>query len=333
NINNDTNIIEEQEDPLYNKIRNSLQKELKVDPLTVESLFDNLSNKKCKKSHPLHEYLEPSESGFYICYIPYKEQHPPLQWQKSTGISTIKSYFKKYHTNIYNKVELEIKKTKPIQPYRIDNESKVKRITYLLIKWIICNQQSFIVIKDSSFIELIEELDEWYRLPSRQTISNQIKAIYKKQQLLLKEFLKTTRKFAITTDLWTACNNSDYLSIMLHWINDNWTTLMLSSSSHPTLEDLHLIFTTIKRSLEKIINNTVKETTPKLVAIAIVIKLDDSSSQTDTLQLTSRDYFKKALKRSLDSPDVASELRNYLMLAEVDCEVLSWWRAHANNQN
>ncbi|CAG8691313.1 14855_t:CDS:1, partial [Dentiscutata heterogama] len=150
-------------------------------------------------------------------------------------------------------------------------------------------------------------------------------------------------------------------------------TLMLSSSSHPTLGDLHLIFTTIKRSLEEIINNIVEETTPKLVATAIVIKLDEywqkldqssfmiaplnpniklllydakkqhkaqqyieniyskyitsnasSSFQTDTLQLTSYNYFKKALKRSSDSPGVTSELRNYLMLAEVDCEVLSW---------
>ncbi|CAG8753470.1 11403_t:CDS:2 [Dentiscutata erythropus] len=249
-INNDTNIIEEQEDSLYNEIRDFLQKELKVDPLTVESLFDNLSNKKCKKT------------SFFT---------PPLQWQKSTGISTIKSHFKKYHTDIYNKVELEIKKTKMIQPYGIDNESKVKRITYLLIKWIICNQQSFIVIKDPSFIELIEELDK-----------------------------------------------CDYLSITPHWINDNWSeqkllldlvpvkdnytrlnisnaeiynllnpvyqaTLMLSSSSHPTLGDLHLIFTTIKRSLEEIINNTVEETTPKLVATAMAIKLDEYWQKLDQL--------------------------------------------------
>ncbi|CAG8785611.1 15743_t:CDS:1, partial [Racocetra fulgida] len=45
-----------------------------------------------------------------------------------------------------------------------------------------------------------------------------------------------------------------------------------------------------------------------------------SSSQTDTLQLTSRDYFKKALKRSFNSPSETSELRNYLMSSEVDCE-------------
>ncbi|CAG8744650.1 1401_t:CDS:1, partial [Dentiscutata heterogama] len=180
--NNDTNIIEEQ-DLLYNEIRDSLQKELKVDSLTVESLFDNSSNKKCKKPHPLREYLEPSECELYICYKPCIGQRPQLKWQKLTGISTIKSHFKKYHTTIYNQVELELKKTKTVQPYGIDNELKVKRITYLLIKWIICNQQSFIVVKDPSFIELIEELDKQYRLPSRQTISNQIEAIYQKQQL------------------------------------------------------------------------------------------------------------------------------------------------------
>ncbi|CAG8823675.1 12511_t:CDS:1, partial [Dentiscutata erythropus] len=45
-----------------------------------------------------------------------------------------------------------------------------------------------------------------------------------------------------------------------------------------------------------------------------------SSSKTNTVQLTSHDYFKKALKCLFDSPGVASKLRNYLKSAEVDCE-------------
>ncbi|CAG8800731.1 12246_t:CDS:1, partial [Dentiscutata erythropus] len=45
-----------------------------------------------------------------------------------------------------------------------------------------------------------------------------------------------------------------------------------------------------------------------------------SSSKTNTVQLTSCDYFKKALKHSFNSPGVASELRNYLKSAEVDCK-------------
>ncbi|CAG8730947.1 6474_t:CDS:2, partial [Cetraspora pellucida] len=60
NINKDINMIKEL-DPLYNEIHDSLQKRLKVDPLTVELLFNN-SNKKHKKPHPLYEYLEPSEN-------------------------------------------------------------------------------------------------------------------------------------------------------------------------------------------------------------------------------------------------------------------------------
>ncbi|CAG8448272.1 9328_t:CDS:1 [Dentiscutata heterogama] len=135
---------------------------------------------------------------------------------------------------------------------------------------------------------------------------------------------------------------------------------MFSSSSHPTLGDLYLIFTTINRSLEEIINNTIEETTPKLITIAMSIKLDeywqklDQSSfmialldpniklslydlgkqhkaqqyienlyskyiisnasslfQTDTLKLTSCDYFKKAFRGPFNSPGITSELRNY----------------------
>ncbi|CAG8799412.1 14208_t:CDS:2, partial [Dentiscutata erythropus] len=136
-------------------------------------------------------------------------QRPQVKWQKSTGISTIKTHFRKYHVDIYNQIELELKKNKTVQPYRIDNEAKIK------------------LVKDLSFVELIEELDEWYRLPSRQTISNQIEAIYQNQKLLLKNFLKTIRKLAIITDSWTACNNSNYMSITLYWINDNWNAPLL----------------------------------------------------------------------------------------------------------
>ncbi|CAG8691993.1 15238_t:CDS:2, partial [Cetraspora pellucida] len=172
------------------------------------------------------------------------------------------------------------------------------------------------------------------------------------------------------TDILVASNNSLKL---------NYPTEL---ECHPTLGDLHLIFTTINKSLEEIIDNTVNETTPKLVATAMAIKFDEYwqkldqssfmiapldpniklslynaekqhkaqqyienlyskystsnaslSSQTNSLQLTSRNYFKKTLKRSFDSSSVTSELRNYLISAEVDCEVLSWWKAHANNRN
>ncbi|CAG8783467.1 12872_t:CDS:2, partial [Dentiscutata erythropus] len=196
-------------------------------------------------------------------------------------------------------LKLEFKKTKTVQSYGIDNEAKVKCITYLLIKWIICNQQPFMVVEDPSFVEFIKELDEY----------------------------------------------------------------------HPTLEDLHLIFTTINRSFDEIIYNTSEETTTKLVTTVMAIKFDEywqkldqssfiiaslnpnvklslyntekqykaqeymknlyskyntsntsSSSKMNTVQLTSRDYFKKAFKHSFNSPGVASELQNYLKLAEVDCE-------------
>jgi len=30
------------------------------------------------------------------------------------------------------------------------------------------------------------------------------------------------QKMSITTDAWTACNNQEYLSITLHWIDKEW---------------------------------------------------------------------------------------------------------------
>ena len=31
-------------------------------------------------------------------------------------------------------------------------------------------------------------------------------------------------KFTITTDVWSSCTNLGYFAIMLHWINENWSS-------------------------------------------------------------------------------------------------------------
>ncbi|CAG8663031.1 18199_t:CDS:2, partial [Racocetra fulgida] len=148
------------------------------------------SNKKCKLSNPLRDYLVPSTSGYIVCCTLCE-----VSWKKSTGISTIKRHFKKFHKDIYDQLQEEIQRNKTIEPYGPNDEVKVKRITYLLI----------------NFRELINELDKQYRLPCRKTISNQVNAIYQTQQL---------------------------------------------------------------NFLEDMINGSIEDTTPKLVATAMAIKLD-----------------------------------------------------------
>ncbi|CAG8457507.1 600_t:CDS:2 [Acaulospora morrowiae] len=50
-----------------------------------------------------------------------------------------------------------------------------------------------------------------------------IKNLYEKQCDILKTYFNNlSSKVALTTDIWTACTNQAYMSITLHWIDDNW---------------------------------------------------------------------------------------------------------------
>ncbi|CAG8610784.1 6523_t:CDS:2 [Acaulospora morrowiae] len=107
---------------------------------------------------------------------------------------------------------------------------------------------------------------------------------------LMIEKLKKIREI---TDILVTSNSSLKLNYPteLEWIEIDMihtllesiyqATLMLSSSSYPTLGDLYLAFTTIINFLEDIINTTIEETTQKIVATAMVIKLDEYWKQLD----------------------------------------------------
>ncbi|CAG8479639.1 7496_t:CDS:2 [Racocetra fulgida] len=76
------------------------------------------SNKKCKLSNPLHDYLVPSTSAG-------KNQLESVQ---------LKDILKKFHKDIYDQLQEEIQRDKTVEPYGPNDEVKVKCITYLLIK-------------------------------------------------------------------------------------------------------------------------------------------------------------------------------------------------------
>ncbi|CAG8787792.1 10335_t:CDS:2, partial [Cetraspora pellucida] len=72
-----------------------------------------------------------------------------------------------------------------------ETSARIKRLNRLLIHWIICDQQAFQVVENEDFRKLILVLDPRV-------------------------------KVAMTVDTWFACTNQAYLSITLHWIDNNW---------------------------------------------------------------------------------------------------------------
>ena len=43
------------------------------------------------------------------------------------------------------------------------------------------------------------------------------------KQKLISEISKGSFKISLTSDIWSSQNNSDYLCVTAHYINNNWT--------------------------------------------------------------------------------------------------------------
>ncbi|CAB4444399.1 unnamed protein product [Rhizophagus irregularis] len=146
--------------------------------------------KKSRICHPVWQYLSRNvDNTSIICNLCQQK------YSSKTGISTIKGHFMTNHKDEWTMIEQQ-QTNKSVEPYVVENDD---------------------------FIAFITTLDPRYKLPSRQTVSIKIQEIYESQCKILKTyFSKLSSKVAITTDVWTACTNQAYMSVTLHWIDDEW---------------------------------------------------------------------------------------------------------------
>ena len=70
---------------------------------------------------------------------------------------------------------------------------------------------------------MINKFDPRYRFHNRHTIKDQILALFqsKREQVKLVTS-KISEKVAFTSDIWTASNNTTFLSITIHYVDDSW---------------------------------------------------------------------------------------------------------------
>ena len=92
-------------------------------------------------------------------------------------------------------------------------------------------------------------MPDWYPICHRSTSDKQ-------KIFICNMLLSLEQKMSITTDAWTACNNQGYLSVTLHWIDQEWnmksilldlipiheshTGLIFAENVFNTLETYHL---------------------------------------------------------------------------------------------
>ncbi len=184
--------------------------------ITKTSMIDNKRPvKKSQICHPIWQYLSWNEDRTSItCNLCQQ------RYSHTMGISTIKGHFTIYHKDEWMRIKQQ-QTIKSIEPYGKKDIDKILHFNSLLFRWIICDQQSFSIVENEDFIAFITILDPRYKLPSRQIVSTKIQWIYERQCELLKIYFNNLgSKAALTTDVWTAYTNQAYMSVTLHWIDE-----------------------------------------------------------------------------------------------------------------
>ncbi|CAG8735750.1 2719_t:CDS:1 [Cetraspora pellucida] len=170
--------------------------------------------KKSRPCHPVWSHFSWSANNTnIICNICQQRYNP------GTGVSTIKEHFTKNHKTEWEQIEQQLLfPHKSTEVYSMKKDpNKIALINAILIRWIICDQQPFSIVKNDEFNLLIEILNPWYKLPKQQTISLKIQDLYEKQYEMFKSYFKNhDSNVALTTDIWISCTNQAYMSITLY---------------------------------------------------------------------------------------------------------------------
>ncbi|XP_061550161.1 E3 SUMO-protein ligase ZBED1-like [Phycodurus eques] len=118
-------------------------------------------------------------------------------------------------------------------PY--DEQSRRHReITDAISEFIISEDSaSLYTIEKKGFRELVKTLDPRYNMPDRKHFSDvQLPRMYDECRAKVTEELKYVEYYALTTDLWTCTVTQPYMSLTVHFINNDW---MLSSRCLQTI--------------------------------------------------------------------------------------------------
>ncbi|XP_003242294.2 zinc finger BED domain-containing protein 4-like, partial [Acyrthosiphon pisum] len=102
------------------------------------------------------------------------------------------------------------------------NSSKALHITDLIAKMIAKDQLPFHHVEKQGFKNLVKFLEHRYTIPDRTTFSrNIIPKLYLKVSQKICEIIKNMEFASFTTDLWSSNNNTDYLSLTCHFIDNS----------------------------------------------------------------------------------------------------------------
>lgn len=117
--------------------------------------------------------------------------------------------------------------------------NKKNNIDQALLKMIIKDFQPFKIVEDEGFKHFVQELNPSYQIPNRHTLSKvHIPSLYQKCLNETKDLVKSEAvSGCITTDCWTSRNNTSFIAITFHFINNNFTLKSVLLGCHEFSEN------------------------------------------------------------------------------------------------
>jgi hypothetical protein len=139
------------------------------------------------------------------------------------GISTSTTTFRRHLINIHSSI-YTLNNSQPTRQYPPYTFNEQKHITTNLAQWITVDLQPFSTVEQVEFKEFVHTLDSRYVIPCRQSIKQEVDSLFLQRRAnLMLEINSFTTKVALTADIWSShYNNSAFLGITMHYINDDW---------------------------------------------------------------------------------------------------------------
>ena len=155
------------------------------------------------------------------------ERHPGLPvcrtcqsvFKKTSSTTSLRQHLLSHHINAPHK------RQKTLHEYRTDSHTERDQEVRdnAIIKWIICDQQPFTVVECKEWREMIQTFDQRYSFHNRKTTKQQILNLFEEKRMDIKKTIaQISGKVSLTSDMWTASNNDAFLSLTIHFVDNNW---------------------------------------------------------------------------------------------------------------
>jgi hypothetical protein len=102
------------------------------------------------------------------------------------------------------------------------NDEKQKTLANSVAKFVADCMMPFSIVEEIGFKNMLETFDDRYRHIGRREIKTKLVDLYKEKRSAVEKELQKIDINAVTSDCWTGCNNTAFLSLTSHGINDNW---------------------------------------------------------------------------------------------------------------